>query len=83
MKQPLTSRHRRVSNREDVEKDLELKKTQKVNHDTHQGTRFPPLLAPGERIWTSDKEDAATVEKEVGPEPYHVTTSESEYRRNF
>ena len=82
---PTTDEQRqpRVPDREEVERqDLTLKKKQKENYDTHHGTRPLPPIALGERVWISNSEEEGTVEEEIGPDSYHVTTPGSEYWRN-
>ena len=63
-------------------KDANAKAQQKVNYDSHHGVRLLPSLSPGVSVWMSDRQTEATVDREVGPQSFEVTTSDGIYRRN-
>jgi len=64
-------------------RDLKTKKRQKTNFDRHHGARELPQLEPGDTVWLPEKEAEATVQAEVAPQSFRVTTAEgAQYRRN-
>ena len=62
--------------------DQKIKDRQKKNFDCHHGARELPPLAPGNAVWIPDRAEEASVEEEVGPQSYCVTTPDGSYRRN-
>ena len=62
--------------------DAKIKTRQKDNHDSHHGARELPSLPPGVKVWVSDHQTEATVDQEVGPQSFKVSTSDGTYRRN-
>ena len=62
--------------------DDKLKARQKDNHDSHRGARVLPHLSPGDSVWMPDHHTEASVEQEVGPQSFQVTTSDGSYCRN-
>ena len=83
---PTTVSHRtpEIPNPDQVrEKDKENKLTQKKNHDQHKGARELPELQPGTTVWIPSRKQQATVEEEVAPRSFQVTTDDgASYRRN-
>ena len=64
------------------EKERELRRRQKSDFDRHHGARDLPPLSPGDTVWLPEREVEGTVEQEVGPRSYEITTPEGTYRRN-
>lgn len=62
--------------------DAKLKARQKENHDSHHGVRVLPSLSPGVSVWMPDRQTEASVNQEVGPQSFEVTSSDGTYRRN-
>jgi hypothetical protein len=81
-----TTRGQRVPKVPDPEtvraNDRQLKARQKKDHDSHHGVRSLSPLAPGDSVWVRDRRAEATVDQEVSPRSYEVTTSDGSYRRN-
>ncbi len=81
-----TTRGQRVPKVPDPEtvraNDRQLKARQKKDHDSHHGVRSLSPVAPGDSVWVRDRRAEATVDQEVGPRSYEVTTPDGSYRRN-
>ena len=66
-----------------VKKDKKQKLNQKYHHDHHHGSRELPDVAPGDKVWISDREEGAHVRRQVAPRSFEVETdNNSVYRRN-
>ena len=62
--------------------DAKVKTRPKENYDSHHGAKVLPSLLPGVSVWVPDRQTEATVDQEVAPQSFEVSTSDGTYRRN-